>query len=58
MKRSLRPKPIKIKKPKLPPNDIPKEVHLEVEKFAKALKFPRFSKKEQPANHQQRGRTI
>ncbi|MCY4215541.1 MAG: hypothetical protein OXC92_00965 [Flavobacteriaceae bacterium] len=57
MKRSLRPKPIKIKKPKLPPNDIPKEVHLEVEKFAKALKFPNFSKKESSVDPQ-RGRTI
>ena len=57
MKRSLRPKPIKIKKPKWPPNDIPKEVDLEVEKFAKALKLPSFSKKESLGNHQ-RGRTI
>ncbi len=52
MKRSLRPKPIKIKKPKWPPNDIPKEVDLEVEKFAKALKLPSFTKKESSVDHQ------
>ncbi|MCY4160285.1 MAG: hypothetical protein OXC92_09750 [Flavobacteriaceae bacterium] len=49
---------MKIKKPKLPPNDIPKEIHLEVEKFAKALKLPNFTQKEPLASHQHRGRTI
>ncbi len=57
MKRLLRPKPINIKKPKWPPNDIPKEIHLEVEKFARVLKLPSFSKKESSGDHQ-RGRTI
>ncbi len=48
-------RPIKIKKPKLPPSNIPKEVHSEVEKFAKALKLPNFPKKESWVNYQREG---
>ncbi|MCY4299532.1 MAG: hypothetical protein OXC61_09575 [Flavobacteriaceae bacterium] len=40
----------KNRKPKQPPNDIPKEIHLGAERLARALKIPNFAKKGAKAN--------
>ncbi|MCY4266919.1 MAG: hypothetical protein OXC67_03400 [Flavobacteriaceae bacterium] len=48
----------KNRKPKQPPNDIPKKVHLGAERLARALKIPNFAEKEQKRINEEKQRSI